>query len=87
MLFHTQQDATGSRSRCGTLPLDIRVAGLSHGGSLQQRRSALFTEILEMHLDAFRKKISLRLRRVTKLCHVARASRYDRGVLPERRGD
>jgi hypothetical protein len=83
MFFHAQQDATGSRSRGRTLPLDIRLAGFTHGGGLHQRRPALFTEILQMRLDAFGERITLRLRGRTELCHVARASRYDRDILPE----
>src|ERR1700745_713664 len=42
-------------------------------------------EILEMRLDAFGEKISLRLCGVTELCHVAGASRYDHDILPESR--
>lgn len=86
MFFHAQQDATGSWSRCGTLLRDIRVAGFTHGSGLHQCRPALFMEILEMRLDAFCEKISLRLRGVTKPCHVARASLYDRDILPGVRG-
>ncbi|HET8918771.1 MAG TPA: hypothetical protein VFN27_03735 [Xanthobacteraceae bacterium] len=86
MFFHAQQDATGSRSRGGTLLLDIRLAGFTHGGGFHQRRPTLFMEILEMRLDAFGEKISLRLRGVTELCHVAGANRYDRNILPESRG-
>ena len=85
MFFHAQQDATGSRSLCRTLLRDIRVAGLTHGGGLHQRCAALFMEVLEMRLDAFCEKISLRLYGMTKLCHVVRASRYDRDILRESR--
>jgi hypothetical protein len=48
MFFHAQQDATGSRSGGGTLLLDVCPAGFTHSGGLQQRRPALFMEILEM---------------------------------------
>jgi hypothetical protein len=66
-----------------TMLRDIRVASFTHGGGLQQRCPALFTEILEIPLDAFDKRITLRLRGVTEICHVARASRYDSDVLSE----
>jgi hypothetical protein len=85
MFFHAQQDAAGSWPRGVTLLLDIRVAGFTHGGGLQQRRPALFVEIPEMRFDAFSEKILLRSCGVTELCHVARASRYDRNILPESR--
>ena len=86
MFFHAQQDAAGSRPRGVTLLLDIRPAGLTHGGGLHQRRPALFMEILEMRFDAFGEKTSLRSRGVTELCHIVRTSRYDPNKLPERRG-
>ena len=86
MFFHAQQDAAGSRPRGVTLLLDIRPAGLTHGGGLQQRRPALFMEILEMRFDAFGEKTSLRSRGVTELCHIVRTSRYDPNKLPESRG-
>ena len=86
MFFHAQQDAAGSRPRGVTLLLDIRPAGLTHGGGLQQRRTALVMEILEMRFDAFGEKISLPSRGVTELCHVVRTSRYDPNKLPESRG-
>jgi hypothetical protein len=85
MFFHAQQDAAGSWRRGVTLLLDIRVAGFTHGGGLQQRRPALFVEIPEMRFDAFSEKILLQSCGVTELCHVARASRYDRNILPESR--
>jgi len=86
MSFHAQQDAAGSRPRSVTLLLDVRPAGFTHGGGLHQRLPALFMEILEMRFDAFGEKISLRSCGVTELCHVARASRNDRNILPESRG-
>ena len=86
MFFHAQQDAASSRPRSVTLLFDIRPAGFTHGGGLQQRRPALFMEILEMRFDAFGEKILLLSCGVTELCHVARASRYDRNILPESRG-
>ena len=85
MFFHAQQDATGSWSHSRTSLLDIRFAGVTDGGGLHQRRSALLMEILEMRFDAFGEKISLRSCGVAELCHVARASRYDRNILPESR--
>ena len=82
MFFHAQQNATGSKSHGRTLLLDVRLARFAHGGGSQQRRPAPFIEILEMRLDAFREKVSLRLCGVTKLSHVGRASRYGRDILP-----
>jgi hypothetical protein len=48
MLFHAQQNATGSRPRGRALLLDIRLAGFTDGSSSHQRRPALFIEILKM---------------------------------------
>jgi len=87
MFFHADQDATGSRSRVGTLSFDIRVARLAHGSGLYQRRPALFMKILEMGIDTFDERITLGLRSLTELRHVARTSRYDRHILCESGGD
>jgi hypothetical protein len=43
-------------------------------------------EMLEMRLNTFCEKISLRFCGVTELRHVLRASRYDRDILPESAG-
>jgi hypothetical protein len=82
MFFHAQQNATGSWSLGRALLLDVRLAGFAHGGGSYQRRSAPFIEILKMRLDAFREQVSVRVCGVTKLCHVARASRYGGDILP-----
>jgi hypothetical protein len=78
MFSHAHQDATGSRTYCATSLLDIRHASFTHGGGLHQRRPALFMEILEMRLDTFGERITLRSRGLTELSHVARTSCYGR---------
>jgi hypothetical protein len=87
MFFHADQDATGSRSRIGTLLPDIPVARLAHCRGLHQRRPALFMKILEMCIDTFDERITLGLRSPTELRHVTRTSRYDRHILCESGGD
>jgi hypothetical protein len=87
VLFRAHQDPTGSRSRRGTVLVDIRLAGFAHGGGPHQRRLALLMEILEMRLNTFGESIALRLCGLAEFRRVARASRYDRNVLREGRGD
>jgi hypothetical protein len=86
MSFHAQQNAAGARPRGVTVLREIRPAGFTHGGGLQQRRPALLMEVLEMRFDAFGERILLRTRGATEFCHVARTIGYDRSKLPESRG-
>ena len=84
MLFHAHQDSAGSRSCRGTVLLDIRLAGFTHGGGPHQRCLALFMEILEMRLNTFGESITLRLRGLAEFRRVARTGRYDRNVFARR---
>ena len=83
MFFRAHQDSAGSRSCRGTVLLDIRLAGFTHGGGPHQRCLALFMEILEMRLNTFGESIALRLRGLAEFRRVARTVRYDRNVLRE----
>ena len=85
MFFRAYQDPAGSRSRRGTVLVDIRLAGFTHGGGPHQRRLALFMEILEMRFNASGKSIALRLSGLAVFRHLARTSRYDLNVLREGR--
>ena len=60
MFFHAHQDPAGSRSRRGTVLVDIRPAGFTYGGSPHERRLVLLMEILEMRLNTFGESIALR---------------------------
>jgi len=75
MFFRAHQDPAGSRSCRGTVLVDIRLAGFTHGGGSHQRRLALLMEILEMRLNTFGASIALRLRGLAEFRRVAHTSR------------